>query len=267
LPTSHFTDALCPCPRPPGPTGDNDATVLLKPRSGSRRWQHITSDTKVLQGPSAAETGRSSPVESNYTIILGSHRNSCLKFERDGELCCTVSGVPGAKLSCTTFARYWINYNSGAITVGCGAPGDGGECHRWIDPDPIPNIRFVGLSAWDKHVGYRNIQLLPALRPSAGRSWAPSLSSPSAADGGGVPGTLVETCCDSLLRSLSFYNVCAILDVADALAPIIDGLRAQAVDFAARSILQLGEEDPEGLSGLSAQSMGDIVRSECLVSC
>ena len=59
-------------------------TVLLKPRSGSRRWQHLTT------AESLAAPGRNSPVESNYTIILGSHRNTCLKIERDGELCCQV---------------------------------------------------------------------------------------------------------------------------------------------------------------------------------
>ena len=61
-------------------------TVLLKPRSGSRRWQHLTTAENL------AAPGRNSPVESNYTIILGSHRNTCLKIERDGELCCQVRG-------------------------------------------------------------------------------------------------------------------------------------------------------------------------------
>lgn len=60
-------------------------TVLLKPQAGSRRWQHAVGGPRPEEG-----AGRASPVESNYTIILGSHRNSCLKFEKDGEICCMV---------------------------------------------------------------------------------------------------------------------------------------------------------------------------------
>ncbi len=109
------TDSACtPCP--PAHTGDNDATVLLKQQSGSRRWQHLAGGSPArgaaaraaadgaaggaagaggadpAAAPAAAAAlGRASPVEQNYTVILGSHRNSCLKFEKDGELCCMVS--------------------------------------------------------------------------------------------------------------------------------------------------------------------------------
>lgn len=62
--------------------------MLLKQQSGSRRWQHLAANGAGTVPPAA---GRGSPVEQNYTIILGSHRNSCLKFEKDGELCCMVS--------------------------------------------------------------------------------------------------------------------------------------------------------------------------------
>ena len=62
-------------------TGENDATVILKPSSGSKRWQHYVRDN---QG--AAHLGNLH-TDSNYTIIIGSHRNSCLKFEKDLVLC------------------------------------------------------------------------------------------------------------------------------------------------------------------------------------
>ena len=61
--------------------GDNDATVILKPAPGSRRWQHVTTEVQALAAPVQRQT------ESNYTIILGSHRNTCLKVEKDGQLC------------------------------------------------------------------------------------------------------------------------------------------------------------------------------------
>lgn len=85
--------------------------MLLKTQSGSRRWQHLAGSAAAAQdgggapagngagaaaAPAAAGGGRagaSSPVEQNYTVILGSHRNSCMKFEKDGELCCMVRSV------------------------------------------------------------------------------------------------------------------------------------------------------------------------------
>jgi hypothetical protein len=84
------------------PAGDNDVTVILKQQSGSRRWQHLASSASAgagRQGGAAAPgdagaPGRRSPTERNYTVILGSHRNSCLKFEKDGELCCQVTAPP-----------------------------------------------------------------------------------------------------------------------------------------------------------------------------
>lgn len=70
------------------PAGENDATILLKPQPGSRRWQHLSAVPRAEAGLHADAVG--GVVESNYTIILGSHRNSCLKIEKNGELCCMV---------------------------------------------------------------------------------------------------------------------------------------------------------------------------------
>lgn len=56
--------------------GKNDATVILKPTPGSKRTRYV----RDLQA--AAYLGNLH-TDSNYTIILGSHRNSCLKFEKD----------------------------------------------------------------------------------------------------------------------------------------------------------------------------------------
>ena len=177
--------------------GDNDATVILKPAPGSRRWQHVTTEVGAHAAPNPRQT------ERNYTIILGSHRNTCLKVEKDGQLCeavwlilsqllaCTtrlgtvdcnislmqsfarscsravtvswpmrtqVEYAPGARLSRTSFTRFWIVYRSGHIRVGTGSPGQG-NCYTWTDPQPTEGIQHVGLSAWDSHVQYRNIQV------------------------------------------------------------------------------------------------------------
>ncbi len=102
-PTSNHTARTVPesvtwCPQ----AGGNDVTVIFKAQPGSRRWQHMAPNNAELavrpedaqraeRGGVAAPSGRTSPAERNYTVILGSHRNSCLKFEKDGELCCMVS--------------------------------------------------------------------------------------------------------------------------------------------------------------------------------
>lgn len=49
--------------------GVNDITVMFKCRPGSKRLQPLQ-----LQ-----QHGQNSAVEDNYTVIFGSHRNSCLK--------------------------------------------------------------------------------------------------------------------------------------------------------------------------------------------
>lgn len=198
-------------------------------------------------------------MEANYTVILGSHRNSCLKFERNGELCHSVVNAPGSKLSATSFTKFWINYERGVITVGSGEPGASTACFSWTDPDPLADIRFAGLSAWDKHVGYRNIRVQPAVDFSQQQAAAPSGEHADP-----LP-TLVELCCQTVLRMLSPSAVCAVLEAADAIAPVIDGLRAHAVEYAARHFADLLHAAPAGFQSLSTESLADILRSQSLV--
>ena len=51
--------------------------MILKPSAGSKRWQHY------VRGDQAAAHLGNLHTENNYTIILGSHRNSCLKIEKE----------------------------------------------------------------------------------------------------------------------------------------------------------------------------------------
>ena len=57
--------------------GENDATLIIKPKPGSKRWQHV-------------ELDRASS-DQHYTIVFGSHQNSCLKIERNSQECFRVS--------------------------------------------------------------------------------------------------------------------------------------------------------------------------------
>jgi hypothetical protein len=73
-----------------------------------------------------------------------------------------VEQVPGARVSNADFTRFWINCSGGTISVGMGAPGTG-PWHTWVDWEPLQDIQHVGLSAWDRHVAYRDIQMHPPI--------------------------------------------------------------------------------------------------------
>jgi hypothetical protein len=295
--------------------GDNDVTIIFKRQPGGKRWQPLLRPDRAGGGAGqAAPQGPPGPVppqqqqqphhhqqhhphhhhhqhhqqqpqqqavEDNYTIILGSHRNSRLKFERNGVTHALVEGVPGAHVSGARFARYWVDIRGGVVSVGTGAPGTNvsyrwaalaawrwrwrwrgagrgagaalgvvhgvvlawctawccrallGAAHgstpvlptcacalllersrvprpvaagasaagcwparrglpyalhagcwagstparpptsalphtrRWADPEgPIPDLQAVGLSCWDSHVSYRNVQVAPPLPPA-----------------------------------------------------------------------------------------------------
>lgn len=252
--------------------GDNDVTLILKPQCGSRRWQHLSLSPRKGGSPPAEPTATGSPqsrahspVEANYTVILGSHRNSCLKIEKDGELCHLASNVPGSKLSSTSFTKFWVSYESGAVAIGTGEPGPATACCRWTDPDPIENIRFVGLSAWDKHIGYKNIKIQTAVEFSD-EKFNSANGETSSGYGAFEPlPTLVELCCMETLRNLIPQNICWVLTVADAIAPVVDGLRARAIDTAAGQLSEILLEDPEGFQGLNVASLAEILQNQSLL--
>uniref|UniRef100_A0A1D2AD73 BACK domain-containing protein n=2 Tax=Auxenochlorella protothecoides TaxID=3075 RepID=A0A1D2AD73_AUXPR len=219
--------------------GDNDVTVLLKQQPGSRRWQHLS-----------AAAG--SNLESNYTVILGSHRNSCLKIEKDGVLCCSVNDVAVARLPSQAFMRCWINFDRGCITVGLGDPGTN-VSHTWRDPDPIESISYAGLSAWDTHIVYRAIRVLPVLNVQQGTDLK-STQLPS----------LLDLACNTLRDCLRPSSVSAVLVVVDALEPTLPVLRQAALSFAAEHLQEALAQDPEGVAGLPAPMLSEVLRSQAM---
>lgn len=129
---------------------DTDVTIILKAAPGARRWQplqHAGRGSSAEQHASTSGRDAASPllhpsqpqpqpastpkVEPNYTVIMGSHRNSCLKFEKNGTTTCTVRGVPGARVSGKEFQRYWVHYTNGCIAVGTGEPSLETLSYRW----------------------------------------------------------------------------------------------------------------------------------------
>ncbi|XP_061971911.1 BTB/POZ domain-containing protein At2g30600-like isoform X2 [Populus nigra] len=119
----------------------NDVTVVFRENVGSQHY-HYKRDN--------------SP---HYTVILGSHRNRRLKIEVDGK---TVVDEEGVALCCSSmFQSYWIGIYDGLISVGKGRYPFQNLVFQWLDSNPNCSVRYVGLSSWDKHVGYRNVNVLP----------------------------------------------------------------------------------------------------------
>ncbi|KAJ6414333.1 hypothetical protein OIU84_007031 [Salix udensis] len=119
----------------------NDVTLVFREKVGSQHY-HYKRDN--------------SP---HYTVILGSHRNRRLKIEVDGK---TVVDEEGVALCCSsTFQSYWISIYDGLISIGKGRYPFQNLVFQWLDSKPNCSVRYVGLSCWDKHVGYRNVNVLP----------------------------------------------------------------------------------------------------------
>ncbi|XP_026658037.1 BTB/POZ domain-containing protein At2g30600 isoform X2 [Phoenix dactylifera] len=129
----------------------NDVTLVFREQVGSQHYHY-----KMDNGP-------------NYTVILGSHRNRRLKIEVDGK---TVVDVAGIGLCCSsTFQSYWIGIYDGLISIGKGRYPFQNLVFEWLDSKPNYSVQYVGLSSWDKHVGYRNITVLP-LTPNHNSLWS-----------------------------------------------------------------------------------------------
>ncbi|KAL7127865.1 hypothetical protein ABFS83_14G279000 [Erythranthe nasuta] len=119
----------------------NDVTVVFREKTGSQHY-HYKRDN--------------SP---HYTVIIGSHRNKRLNIEVDGQ---TVVDVTGVDLYCSsTFQSYWISIYDGLISIGKGRYPFQNLVFQWLDSNPNCSVQYVGLSSWDRHVGYRNINVLP----------------------------------------------------------------------------------------------------------
>lgn len=122
----------------------NDVTLVFRENVGSQHY-HYKRDN--------------SP---HYTVILGSHRNRRLKIEVDGNTVVDVEGV--GLCSSSAFQSYWISICDGLISIGKGKYPFQNLVFQWLDSHPNCAVRYIGLSSWDKHVGYRNVSVLPLTR-------------------------------------------------------------------------------------------------------
>ncbi|KAJ1411498.1 SKP1/BTB/POZ domain superfamily [Sesbania bispinosa] len=73
----------------------------------------------------------------------------------------TVVDVAGVGLCCSnSFRSYWISIYDGLISIGNGKYPFQDVVFQWLDSHPNCNVQYIGLSSWDKHVKYRNVNVL-----------------------------------------------------------------------------------------------------------
>lgn len=153
-----------------------------------------------------------------------------------------------------------------SIAVGIGQPSALTTCYRWVDDEPIEGIRFVGLSAWDKHVGYRNIAFHPAIdftSLAAGNGNLFYLTTSTQIQTESLL-TLVELSCRAALELMAPDTICSILAVTDSIAPIADGLRARAIEAAALHFPTICAKDPKGFAELTVVTLREILQHQNL---
>jgi len=130
----------------------NDVTLVFRQQPGSQHYHYKMDSSR------------------HYTVILGSHRNKRIRIEVDGS---TAVDVAALGLCCSSsFQAYWISIYDGLISIGRGRHPNSNLLFQWLDPDPNPNVQYVGLSSWDKHVGYRNISILLPSAPQNSILWS-----------------------------------------------------------------------------------------------
>ena len=171
-----------------------------------------------------------------------------------------ADNVPGSKLSGDVFTRFWISYSQGTITVGLGEPGPDSCHYSWTDTSPIPDLKHVGLSTWDKHVGYKQIQMRPAV----------SLHTPFAQQKANTEPlrgaqSLRWLCRQSIEQHLDTHNLCSILHGVEVLAPALDQMKEPLVACLADNLEQVVQGDPDGFCSLPCACLMDLLSYPGLV--
>ncbi|KAF6143243.1 hypothetical protein GIB67_039026 [Kingdonia uniflora] len=68
------------------------------------------------------------------------------------------------------FRSYWISIYDGLISIGKGKHPFQNHVFQWLDTKPNCSVQYVGLCGWDKHVGYRYINMM-SFKKNQSSSW------------------------------------------------------------------------------------------------
>lgn len=206
--------------------GQNDVTLIFSSHVGNKRVQPTRSRIQRQKEQSRGNHGGKS-----YVVIIGSHCNSRLAIEKDGQ---KVHEVLGITVSATSFTQYWVAFKCGQIMMGYGSnPGE--ECFlQWEDIERSSSPSYLGLSAWDAFVCYRDVEAhsmegikIKACNRNQNLCAAPALRKST----GKRVDTLRDMCMKSLGKQLSKQNCFLIIEVAERLLPFTQPLLDSAIDF------------------------------------
>lgn len=216
----------------------NDAVILLSTQPGLSR---LDVDEHVTNGKSRATSDGSSTGET-CTIVLGSHRNTKLKVERNRTEVALRDDLPQSLVSPTRFKPYWLSLSGGTLSLGTGTPG----CNLFFQC-AVPGLAgadlHIGFSSWDTHVGYRNVSLSKPLRALA-----------PLADGAPVD-RLATRAMAVLSAHLSADSICWLLAYLYASWRTTDPLWDACVDFLGRHLLAVARAAPSQFAALPSLAM------------
>ena len=144
--------------------------------------------------------------------------------------------------------------------MGLGEPGLDSPHYSWTDPAPIPNLKHVGLSTWDKHVGYKRIQMQPAVSlqrppPEQTKGLLPRVGAQS----------LSWLCRQSIEQHLCPENLCSLLHGVEELAPAVDELREPLMSCLADNLEEVVVSDHDGFCSLPSTCLADLLNRPGLV--
>lgn len=276
--------------------GDSDASLFFTSCPGgsqARRWQDLAlRDDSVRVDPfDALEPGALAPhleQAPHYLVVVGTHRNAGVKVERSGV---EVVNTPWAqddrgvsvRLSRAEFRPYWVALGVGgvAVTVGTGDPlgpvsGRAILC-QWRDPRPLTGLGHLSFAAWDSHVAFRGLRVVPLDDAAAARLAATPVIAPVAAAGVGQDGDaplplfpeprpgpplLEEVAARAVLDGLSPTTACIAASTAASLG--LGRVCAAAVDYVAAHLARVVRDDPVGWRALPQEILLAVLRSERL---
>lgn len=203
--------------------------------------------------------------ETNVTVIIGSHRNSQLKIELNGDTMATIQNIPGSSISSKLFQPFWIQLECPSdggvlLTVGHGRPNPANISHRSnLQTTAFNRDIHIGLSTWDSHLCYRMIRVtapLP-LYPAQG-------SVNNRQDFDQLPLIIVPSLFQTVQNSLSAWlressvSPFSILPTTELLNPGAQSLYEECLVAIAGSLTTATAEDLSSLSFPSLSSILDL---------
>ena len=252
---------------------DSDVTVILKGRRTSKS-ELDSRPARRLDHWSGRQDDPAKVDASTYLVIIGSHRNSACVIEKNGRVVELAKGPAVPLLPARgrdAFTRCFVSWypKRGALVVGVGEH----LRHAWVDPEPHTDpICEIGLSTWDDHAQYRDIEVR-ALDPDGGSRVSSWSATPADSPRGGrrppPPPAGVENLRGlSPRRNLTTGNLTT--ESNNAVAPSAS-LLVRCVETIARNLPAVARAEPAGMARITPEhlvavlthdALGDSVASE-----